>query len=115
MIQIISGKYGPKLLGPGSVVSLDDATEQRLVDRKVAVFINKTNDESNSGSSILTDNATKENITVLSEDEIKKIKSKKELIKYAESIGLHDLKETDPKDTLIDAIVNYQEEQFSEV
>jgi hypothetical protein len=107
MIRLIAGKYGPKLLGPGTVLTLEKVDEQRLVDRKVAVFI----DASEKDNKVVTDNVKPIKKTAA---EIKKLKSKKELIKYAESIGLHSLEETLSKEALIDDIINYQEENFGE-
>jgi len=108
MIKLISGKYGPKLLGPGSILNLSEEDEKRLVNRKVAVYINsETNkDETNKDET--------DEIKYLSVEELNKIRSKKELIKYAEKVGLHDLDENEPKDSLVDAIVNYLEENFEQ-
>lgn len=105
MIKLIAGKYGPRLLGPGTVLNLDEAEEERLVKRKVAVYIG--NDESTDG-----DGNDKDELKILTVDQLNKFKSKKELIKYAESVGLHDLQEADKKESLVDAIANYLEENF---
>ncbi len=104
MIKIIAGRYGPGLLGPGTILNLDDATEQRMVDRKVAEYI----DNSDLGTTSQNNNA----LILKTDDMIKKIKAKKDLIIYAESIGLHGLEEALSKDALVDAIINYQEETF---
>lgn len=106
MIKLISGKYGPKLLGPGSVLNLSTEDEKRLVDRKVAVYINTdSNDEK------IDEN---EQLEYKSIEELNKIRSKKDLIKYAEKVGLHDLDENDKKDSLVVAIANYLEENFEQ-
>ncbi len=106
MIKLTRGHFGPKLLGPGSVLNLDEATEQRLVNSKVAVFIGEDGtDENKSGTEP----------SIKTADQIKKIKSKKGLVDYAVSIGLHTLNEELSKESLIDEIMNYQEEQFGEV
>lgn len=107
MIKIICGKYGPRSLGPGTTLNLDKKTEARLVNRGVAVYLN----EPNSGSD---DSVEGGGIKLKTEDELKKLKSKKELIKYAESIGQHDLEESNSKEKLISAILDYQEENFTE-
>ena len=106
MIKLTRGRFGPKLLGPGSVLNLDEATEQRLVNSKVAVFIGEDNTD---------DPKTDTDLGIKSADQIKKIKSKNGLIGYAESIGLHTLNEEMSKESLINEIINYQEEQFGEV
>ncbi|MDF2908366.1 MAG: hypothetical protein K0R34_3687 [Herbinix sp.] len=106
MIKLVRGRYGPKLLGPGSVLNLDEATEQRLVSRKVAVFIGEDDAE---------DHKEDTGPIIKTAEQVKKIKSKKGLVKYAESIGLHTLNEGMSMESLIDEIMNYQEEQFSEV
>lgn len=106
MIKLISGKYGPKLLGPGSVLNLSTEDEKRLVDRKVAVYINTdSNDEENDDT---------EQFEYKSIEELNKIRSKKDLIKYAEKVGLHDLDENYTKDSLVVAIANYLEENFEQ-
>lgn len=105
MIKLVRGRYGPKLLGPGTVLNLDEATEQRLVSSKVAVFIGDDADNHN----VNTDHGIK------TADQIKKIRSKKGLVEYAASIGLNTLDEASSKESLIDDIINYQEEQFGEV
>lgn len=108
MIKLTAGKYGPKLLGPGTVLNLDVDTEERMVERKVAVYINSD------GKNVDNDNSSDMQIMPLSIEQLNKMKSKKELIKYAESVGLHDLNEADKKETLVDAIANYLEEYFEE-
>lgn len=106
MIKLTRGRFGPKLLGPGSILNLDEATERRLVNSKVAVFIGDDGtDEGESGTEP----------GIKTADQIKKIKSKKGLVEYAKSIGLHTLNEEMSKESLIDEIINYQEEQFGEV
>jgi hypothetical protein len=105
MIKLVRGRYGPKLLGPGAILNLDEATEQRLVESKVAVFIGEDGtDESKSGTEP----------GIKTADQIKKIKSKKGLIGYAKSIGLHTLNEEMSKESLINEIINYQEEHLGE-
>ena len=106
MIKLTRGRFGPKLLGPGSVLNLDEATEQRLVKGKVAVFVGEDNAD---------DPKTDTDLGIKTVDQLKKIRSKKGLVKYAESIGLHTLNEEMSMESLIDEIMNYQEEQFGEV
>ena len=109
MIKIIAGKYGPELQGIGTVLNLDADTEQRMVDRKVAVYINSKGvvvDQNKDG--------VNDKIILKTADELKKIRSKKELIAYAQSIGLHSLEEALSKEALTDEIMNYQEEAFGE-
>jgi hypothetical protein len=106
MIKLVRGRFGPKLLGPGSTLNLDEVTEQRLVSNKVAVFVGEDGTDDNNPD---TESGIK------TAGQIKKIKSKKGLVEYAESIGLHTLNEEMSKESLIDEIINYQEEQFGEV
>lgn len=108
MIEIIRGKYGPKLLGPGTTLNLDDETEKRLVATGIAAYVSQSDDKQSS-----TD-AEKTAIVIKSPEEVKKLKSKKDIISYAESIGLHDLDDSQPKDFLIDSILNYMEENFEQ-
>lgn len=104
MIRIVSGRYGPKLLGPGSVLSLDSCTEERLVKTKIAEYIENKNDDQDNGSDIVFKTI----------EELQKVNSKKKLINYAESIGLHDLDESEPKDYLVNTIANFIEENHGE-
>lgn len=104
MIKIIRGKYGPKLLGPGTILNLDASDESRLVKSNIAEYVV---DES-SDDTINEDSE----IDLKSMEELQKIRAKTGLINYAESIGFHDLdKETSRKD-MIEAILNYQEEEL---
>lgn len=104
MVKLVVGRYGPKLLGPGTILNLDVDTERRLVKKNIAIYVDCVDNYGN----------TEDKIEKKSVDELKKIRSKKDLIKYAESIGLHDLKEADSKDALFSAIANYQEENLEE-
>jgi hypothetical protein len=110
MVKIIAGRYGPGLLGPGSVLNLDAATEQRMVERRVAVYINNSDADADQSDDGLNNNK----IILKTADELKKIRSKKELITYAKTIGLHSLEEALSKEALTDEIINYQEETFGE-
>lgn len=103
MIKIIAGKYGPRLLGPGTILNLDADSEQRMVDRKVAVFFDDDQKDDSNGK-----------LKLKTSEQIEKIKAKKDLVKYGNGIGLHDLDEEMSKETLVNAIINYQEETFRE-
>jgi hypothetical protein len=105
MIKLVRGRFGPKLLGPGSILNLDKSTEQRLVSSKVAVFVGEDDSEDHNADS---------EPGIKTADQIKKIRSKKGLVDYAASIGLHTLDEASSKESLIDAIINYQEEHLGE-
>lgn len=111
MIEIIAGKYGPKLLGPGTKLNLDEAVEKRLVNGKVAIYINALKDNVLDDAE---DDTEEPKVEIKSLEQLQKIRSKKELIQYAESVGLHDLLESDSKDSLVDAIANYLEENFEQ-
>ncbi|HAB59393.1 MAG TPA: hypothetical protein DCE48_01540 [Lachnospiraceae bacterium] len=135
MVKLIRGKYGPKLLCAGVVISMDEASEKRLVDRKVAVYVNPvtnskscdnaseedggdTQEDSNvdlkeNGDS-QEENTNQEDVVInaKSEEELGKMRSKKEIIDYAESIGLQGLSEDVKKDELIESVLNYIEENF---
>lgn len=103
MIKIIRGKYGPKLLGPGTILNLDASDEQRLVKSNIAEYVLDASDD--------TINEDSE-VDVKSMEELQKIRAKKELINYAESIGFHDLDEKTSRKDMIEAILNYQEEEL---
>lgn len=110
MVELIAGRYGPKLLGPGSILNLDAKDEQRLVDRKVAVYIDRnTSSEESTKTHVSNDKLPLKTIA-----DIKKIKSKKELVMYANSIGLQSINEALKKEDIINTIINYQEEKFGE-
>lgn len=135
MVKLIRGKYGPKLLCAGAVITMDEASEKRLVDRKVAVFVNPvTNGNScdnaskedgadnqedgyvnlNENGDSQEENTNQEDVVInaKSEEELGKMRSKKEIIDYAESIGLQGLSEDVKKDELIESVLNYIEENF---
>lgn len=141
MIKIIRGRYGANCLGPGSVISLDAASEKRLIDRKVAVAINPSKEENDVNNQedeeiindpenyqeldnqedevIINDSEDCQEldnqegeIEVFSESDLNKIRSKRELIEYAESIGLTGLEESAKKEELVNDILNYTEEHF---
>lgn len=127
MIKLIRGKYGPKLLCAGAVITMDEASEKRLVDRKVAVYVNPITNENScnnisegDGNASLKENGVtqeeiyQENITITAKtvEELERMRSKKDIIEYAESIGLQGLSEDAKKDELIEAVLNYIEENF---
>jgi len=122
MVKIVNGFYGPKLLGPGTVLNLSEADEKRLTKTGVAVYCNcKTVSqkmrESNGNTNqenITVDNEEVE-IEIKSEEELNKMRSKKELIEYAESIGCNGLDEDVRKDEIIAIILNYIEENYEVV
>lgn len=76
---------------------------ERLI-RKKAVEAGKTDEEE-----LFDDNSSTE---FLDEKALKKFSSKAKLIAYAKSIGLDNLEESEPKDKLVDAILNYIAEQL---
>lgn len=104
MIKIIRGRYGPKLLGPGTILNLSQDKEESLIRRKIAIAIEESKEEMESEDELQYE--------IKSQEEIEKIRTKKELIKYAKSIGLHELQESDNKEVLVNAIINYQEENL---
>lgn len=114
MIKIVNGYYGPNLLGPGTILTLSKEKEDRLIRNGIAVSV-KTEYENGSEEHEST-NVHDEvlEIDVKSEEELRKLRSKKELIAYAVSIGLHGLNEDAMKEELIKAILNYIEENFEE-
>jgi hypothetical protein len=111
MIKLIAGKFGPKLLGPGTILNLDSKDEKRLVDSKVAVYVNSGKQDSDEDE---FEGNGSDDLELKTVEQLNKIRAKKDLIEYAESIGLHDLNEADSKESLVAAIVNYQEENFEE-
>ncbi len=116
MIKIIAGKYGPKLLGPGTVLELSKEDESRLVNNKVAEYVtdHKSKNDDEVVSNATADSILSDNEFYLSEDEIKKMKSKQELVDYAASIGLEGMDTDMKKDDLVDAILNFIEENSEE-
>lgn len=124
MIKIIRGKFSPELLGPGAVVTLDKSSEERLVKRNVAVYVGAEQhtelDEDEIPFSYKEESAVNENEEQLEEDvflpeeEIQKM-SKDDLIMYGNSIGVDDLTDKMKKQELVDAILNYIEENSIEV
>ena len=103
MIKIIAGKYGPKLLGPDTKLELSQEEEKRLVERKIAIYISENRNEEES-----------EEMDYLSEEEIKKMKSKQELIDYAVSIGMEGLNTDMKKEELVNEIENFIDELLEE-
>lgn len=53
-----------------------------------------------------------EKIDMLSEDELKKLSSKKAIMQYAESIGMEPMEESMTRPEMIDKVLAYQEEVF---
>lgn len=120
MIKIVRGKYGPQMHCAGSVISLDEASEKRLVERKVAIYVeqDRVSDtcigKNITSESINQDDKVNTNLEIdaKSEEELNKMRSKKEIIDYANSIGLEGLNEELKKDELVNSIINYIEENF---
>nr|WP_295681143.1 hypothetical protein [uncultured Lachnoclostridium sp.]DAD78555.1 MAG TPA: hypothetical protein [Caudovirales sp. ctCiv1] len=123
MIKIIRGKYGNKLIPAGTILSLSAPEEQRLVNRKVAVFVCGNDDTHLQKSGIAAVNekvdvsdedieTTKNEVEIWPEEKIRKLSSKKKIIEYAQSIGLVDLDETMGKDDLVDEVLNYIDENY---
>nr|DAL67983.1 MAG TPA: hypothetical protein [Caudoviricetes sp.] len=122
MIKIIRGKYGQKLSPAGTILSLSDAEEQRLVKRGVAVFVSENESKAqyqDSFTPVLHETESSEEnveaedkIDIWPEEKIRKLSSKKKIVEYAQSIGLLDLDETMSKDDLIDEVLNYIGENY---
>ena len=90
---------------PGDSLGKEFSKEdiERLI-RKKAVEAGNTEEEE-----LFDDNSSTE---FLDEKALKKFSSKAKLIDYAKSIGLENLVESETKDKLIDAILNYIAEQL---
>lgn len=133
MVKIIHGYYGPKLLGPGTLLNLDSKEEEWLVEIGVAVKVtcdtanqksdnaiqeeNTSDSEQNSIETNQQEGESGEEIEmdIKSKEELEKMRSKKQIIEYAESVGFHDLSEDMSKAELVDAVLNYLEENFEVV
>ncbi|BBF41999.1 hypothetical protein lbkm_0681 [Lachnospiraceae bacterium KM106-2] len=113
MIEIVSGFFGPKLLGPGKILNLSEKEEERLVKTGTAVYVQKethNDDKANDQhENKQTDQEEESDDFYLSEDEIKKMK-KEELVSYGTKIGVQDLDSSMRKDELEAAIINFIDE-----
>lgn len=96
MIRLLRGRFGHNLLRRGEIVTLDFDYEAELVKRGIANYVNETDSETST--------------TYLSEFQLEKIKSKKKLMDYAESIGLLTLDEGTTLKQMVEMILDYQEE-----
>ena len=96
MIKITAGKYGPKLLGKGTILELSQSEEERLVNRGVAEYCDDIEGE-------------KLEEVFKTEDEIRSMK-KSELIEYAKEIGVDGFDEESTKEIMVDSILNFIEE-----
>ena len=97
MIQIIRGKAGSAV--KGDIAQFSEGTEKRLIDSGMA---RKVWQEEMSESDISEP-------VFLSVEELKKIRSKKDIIKYGASIGC-ELDNRMPFKDMVNEILNYQEE-----
>lgn len=106
MIKIIAGKYGPKLLGAGTILKLSRQDEERLVKRGIAEYCL---DEETSLEETIKNLDLEDDEVFKTEDEIRAMK-KIELVEYAKEIGVENFDEESTKDIMIDSILNYIEE-----
>lgn len=95
MIQIIRGQAGENK--KGDIVSLSKAVEERLINLGMAREMSES--DISTGKEAFLD-----------ESELKKIRSKKEMMKYAQSIGC-ELDENDTLKDMLAAVLNFQEEK----
>lgn len=115
MVRLISGYYGYLIkYKRGDVITLSQAEEKRLVDRKVAEYVNETIDTSNEDVIVTDSKLVNEDDYFLSEDEIRSMK-KQELIDYATRIGVQNFEDKATNSVMIDAILNFIEENSEEV
>lgn len=91
MIRTKQGRFGEKLLESGAVLELSEKREDQLVRRGVAEYCKKE-------VPLFFKPIYK------TEAELKRLRTKKELIAYGKEIGLV-LSEEDTKETLIQAIL----------
>lgn len=77
------------------------------VGAKLVVSESDTNDD----DEISTDDEA-DKIDMLSEEELKKLSSKKAIMQYAESIGMEPMEESMTRPEMIDKVLAYQEEVF---
>ena len=115
MVKIISGFYGSLLeYKSGDILSLSQDEEKRLVERKVAEYVNETIDTSNEDVIVTDSELVTEEDYFLSEDEIRSMK-KQELINYAARIGVPNFDDKATNIIMIDTILNFIEENSEEV
>lgn len=115
MVRIISGFYGSLLeYKRGDIISLSQDEEKRLVERKVAEYVNETIDTSNKDVTVTDSELVTEDDYFLSEDEIRSMK-KQELINYATRIGVPNFDDKATNSIMIDAILNFIEENSEDV
>ena len=114
MVEIIAGKYGPKLLGKGEKLNLSSYEEKRLVRRSVARYVDDsetTNTYASKGGEIVTYGDEE---VFKTEDEIRGMK-KAELVAYAEEIGMENFDESVTKEEMVDCIMNFIEENSIDI
>lgn len=105
MIKITSGYFGSLLKHKrGDIISLSEEEEKRLVDRNVAQYVQQEDKK----FSVVSESEP-EDECFLGKDEIRAMK-KQELIKYAETIGVPEFDVKSTNDAMIDAILNFVEE-----
>ena len=116
MIKLTRGRYGKALLPAGTKLTLTEIEEKRLVERKVAEYVNdEENDNRKNAADINGEEIIYDDEEVFkTEEEIRSMK-KDELIAYAEEIGIKDFDTKVTKDVMIDAILNYIEENSIDV
>ena len=95
MIQIIRGQAGENK--KGDIVSLSKAVEERLINLGMAREMSES--DISTGKEAFLD-----------ESELKKIRSKKEMMKYAQAIGC-ELDENATLKDMLAAVLNFQEEK----
>lgn len=117
MVEIIAGKYGPKLLESGAKIRLSSEEEARLVRRRVAKYV-KDSDVVESQNTYVSKSG--ETVTYgdeyvfKSEDEIR-IMKKAELAAYASEIGFDDFNQNSTKEEMVDSIMNFIEENSEDI
>ena len=107
MVEIIAGKYGPKLLGAGTKLNLSKQEEERLVHREIAKYC--FDEDASLEENIKNFLEDDEDEVLKTEDEIRAMK-KLEHVEYAKEIGVDNFDEESTKDAMIDSILNYIEE-----
>ena len=98
MVKIIRGKAGSAV--KGDVVQFPEDVEARLIDLGMA---KEVTEEEMSASDISAEPV------YLTEEELKKIRSKKDMVNYGASIGCELDKKMSLKE-MLNAVLNYQEE-----
>ena len=114
MVEIIAGKYGPKLLEKGAKLNLASSEEERLVRRGIARYVDdseKTNTYVSKGGEIVTYGDEE---VFKTEDEIRGMK-KAELVAYAEEIGVENFDTSSTKEEMVGIILNFIEENSIDI